>query len=707
MIDRMSDVASHRRSPAPAIALGVVAVAGLAISIVVASASTPTQASASALTAAAAALVSAAVLRAAARRRRWPGAGGLSAAMGLIGFSSVVFAIVGAAGDEVYGPSASDALFLTVLVPLVLAAQQEFRAHFDERDRRDVAVDVWLISASIAAILYVAIRPTDADGVTSVSAAAFAVLAASQLTTFAAITLWVPTMAHLLQFLAFAGYAVATLQFGWDWTRGAYAGGEMWVNVAYVLCPVALALVVTYVRHDGETARSAAPSRIARPALTSASVFAACAALAVISMLDDTRHISQTQSTLLIAMLGIGVAARILANQIAGTQAHREVRSALARREIALRETDAALERVREANETLRQSEEHLRLVFDAAVDGFVELDHRDVILRANDSFARMVGIDRDVIEGQPWAVLAASIDGGDASFSTLPDTGQAHIERNEGQPLYLESRISQVPTTPPRRLLLVRDVTSAKVADQTIRSLFQFLQDRDEDRTRLLRRTNSAIEAERNRIARDLHDGPVQGVSAASLSLEAALLMIKAGDAERGIDVLHKIRLELAGEADALRRLMSGLRPPVLEERGLIPALRDTLVRFGSEQGVGTEFSGSLAVDVPTDLETLAYRVVQEALTNCSKHAGATHVSLHVEADQNQLRVEVEDDGQGFESTQAREFLRLGRVGLASMRERVELASGTFTVRSSPGRGTTISAALPLDMSLAAAGVG
>ena len=136
------------------------------------------------------------------------------------------------------------------------------------------------------------------------------------------------------------------------------------------------------------------------------------------------------------------------------------------------------------------------------------------------------------------------------------------------------------------------------------------------------------------------------------------------------------------------------------------MPALRDTLVRFGAEQGVRTDFNGSLAVDVPTDLETLAYRVVQEALTNCSKHAGASHVTLHVEADQHQLQVEVVDDGRGFESTQAREFLRLGRVGLASMRERVELAGGTFTVRSSPGRGTTITAVLPLDMSLAAASV-
>jgi signal transduction histidine kinase len=245
---------------------------------------------------------------------------------------------------------------------------------------------------------------------------------------------------------------------------------------------------------------------------------------------------------------------------------------------------------------------------------------------------------------------------------------------------------------------VLVRDVTAAKVADQTIRSLFQFLQDRDEDRTRLLRRTNSAIEAERNRVARDLHDGPVQGVSAASLSLEAALLMIKAGEIERGVDVLTKIREELAGEADGLRRLMAGLRPPVLEERGLIPALRETLTRFGTEHGVATDFSGSLAGDLPEDLETLAYRIVQEALSNAGKHAGASKVTVAVEADDSQLRIEVEDDGCGFESNRTREFLRQGRVGLASMRERVELASGSFLVRTSPGRGTAILATLPLE---------
>ena len=171
--------------------------------------------------------------------------------------------------------------------------------------------------------------------------------------------------------------------------------------------------------------------------------------------------------------------------------------------------------------------------------------------------------------------------------------------------------------------------MTAARVADQTIRSLFKFLQDRDEDRTRIMRRTNAAIEGERNRIARDLHDGPVQGVSAASLSLEAVLLMLKAGEIDEGLEVLSKVRSELSEEADNLRRLMSGLRPPLLEERGLIPALRETVDRFGRDNHVHTEFSGRANGEIPQDLETLAYRVVQEALSNSAKHAHPVSVTV------------------------------------------------------------------------------
>jgi PAS domain S-box-containing protein len=645
------------------------------------------------------AFLSAAVIRSAIRRgASWTGGTPLALAMLLLGVVDLVFLAMDLAGAR-YAPRAGDTIFLFLLVPLIALARNEFAAHFASPDRREIAADVMLVTVAVTSILFVLIRPDNATPITSVSTAVWAVLAATQLTIFAALFLWVPSRVHALQCLLFATLGVGTAVFGWQWTHGTFTGTSPWVDLPLMLCPIGFAIMATQLPgyQAGEVVR-VQPRRWARPVLTSAAVLTACAALALVAILDDSNSVTSVRSTVLIVLLGMAIAARILANQITSSQAHSEVRSALAGKEMALRETDAALERVREANETLRASEEHLRSVFDAAVDGIVELDERGTIVRANEAFAQMAGLDRTQIEGQTWTVLAAAVSGADAAFASLPSAGPAQIKRSEGQPLYLESRVSTIPGNPPRTLMMIRDVTAGRVADQTIRSLFQFLQDRDEDRTRLLRRTNAAIESERNRIARDLHDGPVQGVSAASLSLEAALLMIKAGDTERGLEVLGRIREELALEADALRRLMSGLRPPVLEERGLIPALRETLKKFGEEHHVHTEFSGSVPSDLPDDLETLAYRVVQEALSNAGKHADAVSVLVSVDADDSSMRIEVQDDGAGFESEKAREFLKMGRVGLASMRERVELASGTFVVRSSPGRGTHIMATLPIE---------
>lgn len=628
----------------------------------------------------------------------WRSARYLASSMVLIAVAASLL-LAADARRQTIRPGVMDLLFLLFLIPILGAIRDEYTAHFSSIDRRDIAIDAALIAASLGAICYIVIRHSHADVAGSISAGTFAILAGVLFATFGVLALWVPSPAHLAQWLVLSAVSGAIVAFGWHWTHGTLDAADPAITITFILVGPLLAATMLWLPMRAVVAATDHPLRLARPILTSLSVVSACAALVTVGTLRHARTLSSLQSASIVGLLGVGVAVRILANQIRSTQAHAEARHALRDKERALSEADMALERVRETNETLRQSEEHLRLVFEAAVDGIVELDQRNVILRANDAFCGMVRIDRVSIEGLPWTALAASVSGADESFASLPTTGQGTIQRSEGQPLYLESRISEVPMTPPRRLLLVRDVTSGRIADQTIRSLFKFLQDRDEDRTRLLRRTNSAIEAERNRIARDLHDGPVQGVSAASLSLEAALLMIKAGESDRGIEVLTKIRKELAEEADGLRSLMSGLRPPLLEERGLIPAIRETLARFGTENGVRTEFSGMVGSEIPDDLETLAYRVVQEALSNAAKHSQAAHVAVGVELDQLQLRVEIVDDGVGFESSRAREFLQMGRVGLASMRERVELASGTFVVRSTLGRGTTIVATLPVDI--------
>jgi PAS domain S-box-containing protein len=603
-----------------------------------------------------------------------------------------VSGLTGPAGE----PGFADVLFLLPLITLVAGFRSEIRHHVPTGDRRELATDTALIVSAVMAAGYVLIRPFDATTSVSASAVTFALLSAFLIATYPALAIWVPTRAHVARAVVFAGLGAAVLTFGWQWTQQTYDATNAAIELAIALSPLAVVATYLVIKPAEKLPR---PSRFARPTLTSVAVIAACAALLITGVLGDDRGLTGLQTGVFIGVLAMAVAVRIIANQITVTQASESVRRALGQKESALADTDAALDRVREANETLKSSEEHLRLVFDAAVDGIVELDLNDIVVRTNEAFCQMVHLARATVEGQRWQALAASLEGADAGFSDLPAAGQAQLERADGTPLYLESRVSEIPTDPPRRLVLIRDVTPGKAADQTIRSLLKFLQEKDEDRTSLLRRTNSAIESERNRIARDLHDGPVQGVSAASLSLEASLLMIGAGDVDRGVDVLSKVRKELADEADALRALMSGLRPPVLEERGLMPALREAVTRFGVEQGVETDLVGTLPRPMSSDLETLAYRVVQEALTNAAKHARANRVVVSVETTATSLRVEVEDDGRGFDSAMTREFLRQGRVGLASMRERVELANGTFVIRSSPGRGTSIVATLPVSI--------
>ena len=622
----------------------------------------------------------------------WRSAPSLGLGIAAIAVVSAGLLVTDATGSEPPRLGLYDVGFLAAGVLFLIAVAIEFREHVAREDRREIVADVALLSAAIGTMLFLSLRPDSmADPARS---AEFALIIASGASAYGALALARPNVAHLGMFFAVCGMCVGVHGFAKLWLSGSFEVGRPQVDLPIAFAALFIAALVSVIPRR-VTERRKVPARYGRAVLTTLSVAATSAALALVAVDRRSSVLDDNQASLLIGLLAAAVALRILVNQVRGTQSQRAVHDALDQKEAALRETDMALSRLQRANETLRESEERLRTVFESAVDGIVELDPRDVVVRANGAFCKMVELPQSLVEGQPWSSLAASIQT-DEQFDSLPVTGQGTLQR-EGHAIYLESRTSEIPGDPPRRLLLVRDVTAARVADQTIRSLFKFLQDRDEDRTRIMRRTNAAIEGERNRIARDLHDGPVQGVSAASLSLEAVLLMLKAGEIDAGLGILSKVRSELSEEADNLRRLMSGLRPPLLEERGLIPALRETVDRFGRDNLVHTEFSGRASGEIPQDLETLAYRVVQEALSNSAKHAHPVSVTVAVETTGGQLRVEIIDDGEGFDAGKAREYLQSGRVGLASMRERVELANGTFMVHSAPGRGTTVVASLPM----------
>ncbi|MEX1046496.1 MAG: PAS domain-containing sensor histidine kinase [Actinomycetota bacterium] len=622
-----------------------------------------------------------------------------AAAMLTLALAKAIDILMNLSGPPGDSTSSTDLFFLIIGALFLIPVRTQFHHHFEDADRREIWADVALIAAALIGPVYLALRPVGADQELAaiIWAAIFAATTAAAITAYAAVVMWVPTRVHFLEFAVVGAFTGATLAIGSAWIRNTSYWGNAALDLTVALASLALAAVVWFKGRVAAEHRQVENAGWGRAALTTAAVLAASASLGIVSTLRISGSATSTEATILFALLAAAVGARILVNQVRSIQAYRETRRALKEKESALHGADQAMVQLQDALETLKDSEERLRVLFDAASDGIVEIDGNGVIRRSNDAFCAMVTLDRDFVVGREWDEVARSVDGADASLVSLPETGQTTLSR-EGHSVFLEARTSEIPGENPGRLLLVRDVTATKVAEQTIRSLFKFLQDRDEDRTRLLKRTNTAIESERNRVARDLHDGPVQGVSAASLSLEAVLLMIKGEDIPRARDTLVKVRNQLSEEADNLRHLMGNLRPPLLEERGLIPALQETVSRFGRDAGLETSFRSRALVDLPPDIETLAYRLVQEALSNAGKHSKARKLSVSVDAVAGQLRIEIGDDGIGFDPSNARDFLRMGKVGLASMRERIELASGTFMVRSSHGGGTTIIATLPLE---------
>jgi signal transduction histidine kinase len=207
------------------------------------------------------------------------------------------------------------------------------------------------------------------------------------------------------------------------------------------------------------------------------------------------------------------------------------------------------------------------------------------------------------------------------------------------------------------------------------------------------LRHSIEASEQERRRWARELHDETLQGLGGLQMLLSSAL---RSGDEPRlraaVRDAVEQIGIEIAN----LRSLIVELRPPALDEIGLVPAIETLAQRVASSAGLTVETDVALALEdserLAPEAESTIYRLVQEALTNVTKHAAATRVEVALLMDQDAVRVTVRDDGRGFDPAEPVEGF-----GLVGIRERVMLASGQVTIEAQVGKGTEVTARVPV----------
>ncbi len=213
------------------------------------------------------------------------------------------------------------------------------------------------------------------------------------------------------------------------------------------------------------------------------------------------------------------------------------------------------------------------------------------------------------------------------------------------------------------------------------------------------LRESMAAAEQERRRWARELHDETLQGLAGFQVLLSSALRRSDAASLERAVRTAVE---QLGTEIEKLRMLITELRPASLDELGLQPAIESLASRVAAVSGLEVETEVSLGVEderLSPDLETAVYRLVQEALTNVVKHAGADRVTIEIAAHDAEVDVLVRDDGTGFDPRAPREGF-----GITGMRERVGLAGGTLEIASAPGEGTTVQATLARPVGGAAA---
>lgn len=237
----------------------------------------------------------------------------------------------------------------------------------------------------------------------------------------------------------------------------------------------------------------------------------------------------------------------------------------------------------------------------------------------------------------------------------------------------------------------IMLDITPQKEAEEKLRWSLDVLRRTIQQRRELAQRLESAQEEERRRIAADIHDDPIQVMSAVDLRLQ----MLAAADVVDPAE-LGELHETTARSIERLRSLLFELRPTALDRDGLAAALRLYVDRSAAGAGWEAQVLDELEVEPPPELRAMLYRIAQEAVANVRKHAHARRIEVRVASDAEGIVVRVHDDGVGFDPATVSDP-RPGHLGLPTMIERAELLGGWCRINSTPGAGSTVECWLPL----------
>jgi two-component system sensor histidine kinase DegS len=361
---------------------------------------------------------------------------------------------------------------------------------------------------------------------------------------------------------------------------------------------------------------------------------------------------------------------------------------------------DAVAERLgiitehKETERALEESERSYRELFEVAPDAIWVHDLQGNILKANKATEKLTGFSAQELAGvnvkallsEEGLRLAKEVRRRLVKGEAVAQPYEQHLVRKDGTEATL--RLTTSPIFGDGQLVafqnIARDITEEKRMRENLRFYLQEIA--------------RAQEEERKRIARELHDSTAQTLIALLHQLEnlmgdRAKLPVREAKALWGF--YEQIR-DVLGE---VRRFSRDLRPSILDDLGLLPALEWVTGELQKEYGVEAAFKvlGSQRRFSP-EAELILFRIVQEALRNIAKHAQASKAEVKVKFEKQKVRVTISDDGVGFQLPESLgELLHSGKLGLAGMQERVQLLGGNLKLKSKEGKGTTIVATAPI----------
>jgi two-component system sensor histidine kinase UhpB len=264
----------------------------------------------------------------------------------------------------------------------------------------------------------------------------------------------------------------------------------------------------------------------------------------------------------------------------------------------------------------------------------------------------------------------------------------EARYRRKDGEPVWMLTTMAVIPGpdgAPRHVITIVEDITAQRRAQEELEA------SRAELRA-LSQKLLGVQEAERTRLARELHDQIGQALSAVMISLES-LVRPTPSERRRASPVLDSMAV-VERAIEQVRTLSFDLRPAMLDDLGLAAAAAAYCKRQSKLAGIEVDLDiGPLTGAPPKEVEVACFRILQEAVTNVLRHAEAKRLTVRLGGDERELDLAVEDDGRGFDPERQREAGPGGHLGILGMRERAELVGGTVHVDSAPGRGTFVQA--------------